>query len=263
MGETMETSDTMGAAPAGAPDDVDGAESTAAAAEARPASPKVDRNRWILGGVGATLLTLLILFFLSTRLYVYDRLGPMEIANASIESTPEEAAAVKKEIKDLESKAKRAQRSVVGMVPGSTYIVVDTAQNKLYLKKRDKVLHEALCSTGSGGLLKDPNGDRQWVFETPRGNFRVIRKAEDPVWTKPDWAFVEEGKAVPDNWSERRDYDTLGNYALYLGDGYMIHGTLYQRYLGRAITHGCIRLGDEDLERVYRAAPVGTQVLIF
>jgi L,D-transpeptidase YbiS len=91
----------------------------------------------------------------------------------------------------------------------------------------------------------------------------VIRKAEDPVWTKPDWAFVEEGKAVPDKWSERRDYDTLGDYALYLGDGYMIHGTLYQRYLGRAITHGCIRLGDEDLERVYRSAPVGTPVLIF
>jgi len=262
----METSDTLGAAPAGAPVDVAevaDADATAAPAEASPASPKADRNRWLLSGVGATLSTLLLLFFLASRLYVYDRLGPIEPTSASVESTPEDAAAANKEIKDLESKAKRAQRSVAGMVPGSVYVVVDTARNKLYLKKRDKVLHEALCSTGSGGLLKDPDADRQWVFETPRGNFRVIRKAEDPVWTKPDWAFVEEGKSVPDNWSERRDYDTLGNYALYLGDGYMIHGTLYQRYLGRAITHGCIRLGDEDLERVFRSAPVGTQVLIF
>src|SRR3989304_5291343 len=88
----------------------------------------------------------------------------------------------------------RAQRSVVGMVPGSTYIVVDTAQNKLYLKKRDKVLHEALCSTGSGGLLKDPNGDRQWGFETPRGDFRVIRKAEDPGGTEPDWGVGAGGE---------------------------------------------------------------------
>ena len=32
----------------------------------------------------------------------------------------------------------------------------------------------------------------------------MIRKAEDPVWTKPDWAFVEEGKPVPGKWSERR-----------------------------------------------------------
>jgi hypothetical protein len=91
------------------------------------------------------------LFFLSTRLYVYDRLGPIEPASASIGSTPEETAAVGKEIKNLESKAKRAQRSVAGMVPGSVYIVVDTAQNKLYLKKRDKVLHEALCSTAAAG----------------------------------------------------------------------------------------------------------------
>jgi L,D-transpeptidase YbiS len=257
-GQEMETSDAMGA-PSGA---LDVAAPEAVAAERKPASPKLERNRWILGGVGATLLTLLILFFLSSRLYVYDRLAPIEPASAG-EASPEDRAAFQKEIKDLESKAKRAQRGLAALIPGSVYVVVDTAQNKLYVKKRDKVLHEALCSTGSGGLLKDPNNDRQWVFETPRGNFRVIRKAEDPVWTKPDWAFVEEGKTVPDNWSERRDYDTLGDYALYLGDGYMIHGTLYQRYLGRAITHGCIRLGDEDLERVYRMTPTGAQVLIF
>jgi L,D-transpeptidase YbiS len=247
----METSDALPAAPARIPEEVAG--STAS----------IDRRRWILAGAGSTLATLSILFLLSTRLYVYDVLGPIEPSTAASESTPEEAAALEKEIKDLESKTKRAQRSVAGLVPGSVYIVVDTARNKLYLKRRDKVLHEAICSTGSGGLLKDPGTDRQWIFETPRGSFRVIRKAEDPVWTKPDWAFVEEGKPVPDSWSERRDYDTLGDYALYLGDGYMIHGTLYQRYLGRAITHGCIRLGDEDLEKVYRSAPVGTRVLIF
>jgi L,D-transpeptidase YbiS len=233
------------------------------AASSPAAAPKLVRSRWILAGAAAAFLTVLALLLLSTRLYVYDPLRPIELGRASSELPPEEAAAIRKELKDLDSKAKRAERSVAGMVPGSVYIIIDTAQNKLYLKRRDKVLHEAICSTGSGGLLKDPNTDRQWIFETPRGSFRVIRKAEDPVWTKPDWAFVEEGKAVPDKWSERRDYDTLGDYALYLGDGYMIHGTLYQRYLGRAITHGCIRLGDEDLERVYRSAPVGTPVLIF
>jgi L,D-transpeptidase YbiS len=250
----METSDAAGTLDAGAPGE--------AAVGARPENPGLDRKRWILGGVGATLSTLLLLFLLSSRLYVYDRLAPLEGAKAAA-AAPEEAAALEKEIKDLESKTRRARRGLAALVPASIYIVIDTAQNKLYLKKGDKVLHEAICSTGSGGLLKDPSTDRQWVFETPRGSFRVIRKAEDPVWTKPDWAFVEEGKPVPGNWSERRDYDTLGEYALYLGDGYMIHGTLYQRYLGRAITHGCVRLGDDDLERVYRMTPVGAQVLIF
>jgi len=254
----METSEVMGAA-GEAPE---GSEPAVAAAGETHAIPRIERIRWILAGVGASLLTVLILVLLSRRLYVYDALAPIEPA-LSVEAASTEAAAAQKEIKELVSKAKRAQRGVAALVPGSVYIVVDTAQNKLYLKKGEKVLHEALCSTGSGGLLKDPDNDREWIFETPRGNFRVIRKAEDPVWTKPDWAFVEEGKPVPDSWSERRDYDTLGEYALYLGDGYMIHGTLYQRYLGQAITHGCIRLGDEDLERVYRMTPAGAQVLIF
>ncbi len=253
----METSDAMGAST--------GALEAAASEKPRAATegPTLERNRWIGAGAGATLVTVLLLLFLSTRLYVYDSIVPVAPETAGAELPPGEVAAIGKERKDLESKIKRTERSIAAMIPGSVYIVIDTAQNKLYLKKRDKVLHEAICSTGSGGLLKDPNGERQWVFETPRGSFRVIRKAEDPVWTKPDWAFVEEGKSVPNDWSERRDYDTLGDYALYLGDGYMIHGTLYQRYLGRAITHGCVRLGDDDLERVYRTAPVGTQVLIF
>ena len=40
----------------------------------------------------------------------------------------------------------------------------------------------------------------------------------------------------------------LGDYALALGDGYLIHGTIYKRFLGMPVTHGCVRLNDEDLE---------------
>jgi L,D-transpeptidase YbiS len=43
----------------------------------------------------------------------------------------------------------------------------------------------------------------------------------------------------------------------------MIHGTLYTRLLGRSVTHGCIRLGPDDLQAVWDAAPIGTPVFIF
>ena len=86
---------------------------------------------------------------------------------------------------------------------------------------------------------------------------------KDPVWNKPDWAFIEEGQPIPRDAAERVDTYSLGDYALYLGDGYLIHGTLYQRLLGRSVTHGCVRLGDEDLEAVWKAAGVGTRVYIF
>ena len=62
---------------------------------------------------------------------------------------------------------------------------------------------------------------------------------------------------------DRRDDFSLGDYALYLGDGYMIHGTVFQTLVGRPVTHGCIRLRDEDLEYVYRTVPMGARVLLY
>ena len=217
------------------------------------------RWRWVLAGAASSAITILVLLVAANRLYVYEPLVPLPSTDAEAALSAEQAKVLRK----AQAQTRQAERSLKGLAPRSVYIMVDTGQNRLYVKRGDKVLHEAVCSTGSGGLLKDRENDRQWIFQTPRGSFRVIEKRENPVWTKPDWAFVEEGKPVPTSWAERRDYDTLGDYALYFGDGYMIHGTLYQRYLGRSITHGCIRLGDEDLDRVYHMAPVGTPIFIF
>jgi len=99
---------------------------------------------------------------------------------------------------------------------------------------------------------------REWVFDTPRGRFEVLSKAQNPVWRKPDWAFVEEGAPIPKNPADRLDYGSLGEYALYFGNGYMIHGTLYERLLGRAVSHGCIRVGRDDLRKVWASAGIGT-----
>ena len=109
-------------------------------------------------------------------------------------------------------------------------------------------------------VLKEGTGGRVWVFDTPRGRFQVLSKMENPVWKKPDWAFVEEGQAIPRNPGDRLEYGSLGEYALYFGNGYMIHGTLYERLLGRPVSHGCIRLGKDPLREVYRSSPLGTPV---
>jgi L,D-transpeptidase YbiS len=147
--------------------------------------------------------------------------------------------------------------------PFGIYLTVDTVANRLQVRKGGEVLREVVCSAGTGGILEDPETGRRWVFDTPRGLRNVLEKRRDPVWTRPDWSYVESGEAYPDRWTDRRDANVLGDWALYLGDGYMIHGTLFQRYLGRNVTHGCIRLGDADLEYVYRNTPVGASVLLF
>ena len=113
-------------------------------------------------------------------------------------------------------------------------------------------------------VLKEARGKkREWVFDTPRGRFESTSKRENPVWRKPDWAFVEEGEPIPKDPGARLDYGTLGEYALYFGNGYMIHGTLYERLLGRSVTHGCIRLGRDDLRQVYETVHIGTPIYIF
>lgn len=163
----------------------------------------------------------------------------------------------------LKARNSLLRQRLKSLTPEEIYIVVDTGLNRLYLKKGSLTIREAVISSGSGNILKDPAGKRQWVFDTPRGEYRVKTKYVAPAWTKPDWAFIEEGEAVPKDPRKRIEEGVLGGYALGFGDGYFIHGTLYTRLLGRNITHGCIRVGDDDLKTVYNAAGVGTKIYIF
>jgi lipoprotein-anchoring transpeptidase ErfK/SrfK len=176
---------------------------------------------------------------------------------------PQDEPALKRSLRDLKAQQARHRRTLASKAPRGLYLVVDQTQNRLYIMRDEQVLHTAVCSAGSGMILREGEGGRKWVFDTPRGLFRVRHKVENPVWRKPDWAFIEEGLPIPKDPGDRFEYGTLGEYALYLGDGYLIHGTLYERLLGRSVTHGCIRLGRDDLRKVWKAAPVGTPVYIY
>ncbi len=159
--------------------------------------------------------------------------------------------------------AKALQRKLQRMAPRNYYIVIDSGKNILYLKKGDTIHLEAVVSCGSGNVLQEPDGERRWVFDTPKGVFAVTSKLRDPSWIKPDWAFIEEAEAIPKNPQDRVEEGVLGEYALGFGDGYFIHGTLYTRLLGRNVTHGCIRVGDEDLKKLFLAARIDTPIFIY
>ncbi len=133
----------------------------------------------------------------------------------------------------------------------------------LSLRTGGEILLKATCSTGSGRELVDDADGRRWVFDTPRGVFRVNTKLEDPWWRKPDWAFIEENEAIPSDPSKRLDPEMLGEYALGFGHDYFIHGTIYERLLGVSVTHGCVRLGSEDLKKLYHVVSIGTPIYIF
>lgn len=188
--------------------------------------------------------------------------GQNWVAVASQGQPPAAVSAVEPSNPAAESVA-ALQAKLDRMVPKKPFLVVDSVHNRLYLWQERQVAHEALCSAGSGVVLTDGPTGRKWIFDTPRGRFTIRRKVKDPVWTKPDWAFIEEGLRPPRRTADRIERGVLGEYSMHLGDGYMIHGTLYERLLGRSVTHGCIRLGQDDLRRVWDAVEVGTPVYIF
>lgn len=176
---------------------------------------------------------------------------------------PEQARFVRTQ-KVLQEEVDGLRREVGARLARSVYLLVDTKVNKLYVKKGMKLLLEANCSVGKGGQLLDKATGRTWDFATPKGVFSVLWKTQNPVWIKPDWAFVEAKQPVPPpDDPSRMAQGELGLHLLSIGHGYLIHGTKNEESLGRPVSHGCVRLGAADLEKVYGLAPIGTKVYVY
>lgn len=141
-------------------------------------------------------------------------------------------------------------------------ITIDVSTNTVYLFNEGQLVRKSAAATGSDKILRQ--GRRVWWFRTPRGKHTIVRKVKDPVWNKPDWAFIEEGKKVPPPDSPlRKEKGTMGKYALDLGDRVMIHGTNDPKSIGRRVSHGCIRLPNDMLSLLWKEVEVGTEVYIF
>jgi len=143
-----------------------------------------------------------------------------------------------------------------------TVVTIDVATNTVYLFRDGKLVRKSAAATGSGRTMEI--GDDVWEFYTPRGHMKVLSKIKDPVWRKPDWAFVEAGERIPPPDSPKRLVKGhLGKYALNLGDGILIHGTDDAGSIGRYASHGCVRLPHAMLETLWKNVPVGTDVYVF
>jgi L,D-transpeptidase ErfK/SrfK len=147
-----------------------------------------------------------------------------------------------------------------------SYLVIDTYDNRVDLRDAShQIVRQVLCATGSGRKLEGAKPKYNWRFYTPKGRFSVLRKVADPIWIKPEWHFVESGEKVPVFAEDKRRFErgALGEYALYFLKDYMIHGTIFEVNLGKNITHGCIRVGREDLRYLYETVEVGCPVYIY
>jgi L,D-transpeptidase YbiS len=165
--------------------------------------------------------------------------------------------------RSLENRVRKLEANQIRLYPGGPVILVDTSRSRISLMLGSRVVAEGTCSTGNGMELRDSTGKRSWTFDTPRGYFRVLSKVANPVWYRPDWSYIEEGEPIPKDRSKRAEANVLGDYAIAFGNGFFIHGTLYTRLLGANVTHGCIRVDDTMLKKLYAAAQPGTPIWIY
>ncbi len=82
----------------------------------------------------------------------------------------------------------------------------------------------------------------------------------------PEGKLIVRGGAVvipPIGTRQRQFPDVLGTHRLNLGDGYALHGTQQVKQLGQNVSHGCVRLHNDDIARLYEMASVGDAVIIY
>ncbi len=211
-------------------------------------------------GLFGGLLAGLVFILLASEI----REGYYEICLWKQSRNRQEDVLAEKEIRRTKSRLRLLERRLNNLIPRTPYMIINTHENRFLIKRGKKILHEGVCSTGSYTLLRTQDGEDTWLFKTPRGMFRVRNVLKNPLWKMPDWVFIEEGKPVPaPDAEERFEYGVLGDYAFDLGSGYLVHGTLYQRFLGLPVTHGCIRLGDHDLKMAHKYLQIGSKVFIY
>ena len=110
-------------------------------------------------------------------------------------------------------------------------------------------------------------------WETPAGRFRVFEKVKEPVWTHPVSGELVDAESEKNPLGSRwigfhRDCKGRTGWD---GEQYLdingctvagFHGTPFRWTVGRAVSHGCVRLYEENVQEVFDLVRVGTQVTV-
>ncbi len=99
-------------------------------------------------------------------------------------------------------------------------------------------------------------GKKKW--ETPQGNWAVEQMLKNPGWT--NFKTGQQLAPGPDNplgerwigfWSNDQDQNQVG-----------FHGTTNLSSIGKAASHGCVRMSNKNVKELYRLVKIGTVVRV-
>ncbi len=177
--------------------------------------------------------------------------GAVAFAVAALIATPPSASAQGMDFLWGGDEAHGGGRQVVAFnkdfKPGQ--IVVSFSDRRLYLVTKP--------GTAITYPVAVPTGEARW-----QGTTFISDKRINPAWT-PTPEMISKNPRLPRWVPGGHPMNPLGVRAMYLGSSaYRIHGTDAPWTIGQAVSHGCIRMINEDVLDLYPRVPVGTRVTV-
>ena len=150
-------------------------------------------------------------------------------------------------------------QTMVFRTPIGRFHIISKEENPLWVPPDWHFIEEARKE--GAGVVRLNRGDR--VGDLYVSGNDVVSSDGYPL---PPGELIYRGGAIvipPVGTRQRQFPDVLGTHRLNLGDGYALHGTQAVSQLGRSVSHGCVRLANEDIARLYAMANVGDEVIIY
>jgi L,D-transpeptidase ErfK/SrfK len=130
------------------------------------------------------------------------------------------------------------------LMTANTRVVISLSQRQLTLYQNDEIWNEFPVAIG------------QDEWQTPTGDFTVRDMRTDPRWQHPiTKESVGPGPSNPLG-SRWIGFLVMGDY--HIG----IHGTNQETLIGEAVSHGCVRMFDQDIQTLYSHLKVGTPIKV-
>ena len=133
--------------------------------------------------------------------------------------------------------------------------------NTIYINLSEKRLYYPTEIEGKKYVITFPVGIGTDETGTKIGEYEISQKRENPSWYVPD-SIKEENPELPDVFPPGED-NPLGTRAMRLGNTtLLIHGTNKKFGIGMKVSHGCIRMYNPDVERLFNIVEEGTKVKV-
>ncbi|MEP0857335.1 L,D-transpeptidase [Trichocoleus sp. DQ-U1] len=126
-----------------------------------------------------------------------------------------------------------------------SYLVVDLSDRLVYVYRDDRLQASYPVAVGQLG------------WETPTGSFQVLQMNQNPAWRQPI-----TGEVIP---SGANDNPLGDRWIGFWSDGRHqigFHGTNEEHLIGQAVSHGCLRMRNQDIRMLYQQVAKGTLVLV-